>query len=639
QLRSLNEEIARRDAIQNELEQKSKAAEEEAAALKTALQNAQYSSSQAVDALNAELARHQLIQKELEEKCRIAEDQLRSLESSLQESEAILIQRTEASTAELFQCHVALKELERRYQAADRQVTDLVNTVASHEAEIARREVYCRELESKRAELQISLEEARKNCDNLKAASDESAARLAGLETALREWEQKYRASEEERIAAEARLSHATEEHKVEIAQWDQRRQEWESRLKVAEDQHAATLRSVTAEAESRVSRMAQECRAAAEHLGSARHELEQIKSASFDLHMKYQRLSQFASAAVVLATVDGDVVQCNDAAAQLFKRIDANDDAKFRIYSFEGALRERLLRDRKLEGVEWSGLDGDGKVIRLQENSTLLEATMDGQPLVERILSDISAIYNLREELRRTQKKQSAGDLAYATVRSLKELCTSLVRSGEILMETRNGEDLRDLAEAILHDANRGIKHARQFLSISRKTDRLPSLLSLNEVLATNETLLRNLISEDIELQMNLAERIGLIFAERQEIVQLISNLVASSREALPLGGTIAIETSDIEIDSSAGVDGLQPGIFVSMTVSADGCTVHPERRTASISTIVERMGGYIEITQTPQCGNVYRFYWPRIESLTQTAASITVPAEICEVTPPQEP
>jgi signal transduction histidine kinase len=237
----------------------------------------------------------------------------------------------------------------------------------------------------------------------------------------------------------------------------------------------------------------------------------------------------------------------------------------------------------------------------------------------VERVLIDISKICRLTEEIRRTRKVESAGDLAAATVKSLNDLCVSLAKCGERLKEMPGEADaVRQLADSIYNDANRGLKHARQFLSISRKPERNPVPLSTHEILINNEALLHSLVGEDIDLQMLFAPRIGLVSADPQEMIQLISILVASSREALPLGGTVLIEISNMDIDSadSRYPADIQPGIYVRMTFSADGCTAQPERRTGSIRMIVERMGGWLESTHTQQTGNTHRIYLPRVEA-----------------------
>jgi hypothetical protein len=179
------------------------------------------------------------------------------------------------------------------------------------------------------------------------------------------------------------------------------------------------------------------------------------------------------------------------------------------------------------------------------------------------------------------------------------------------------------EVADTLLNDANRGIKHSRQFFSIAQKADRTQELLDLNRVLAENDAMLRNLTGEDIDLQTALSTRIGLVSANSQELAQLISSLMTSSREMLPMGGTVSIETSNVEIEPSTSDPSaeMRPGTYVLLTVTADGCSVRPERRIGSIQTIVERIGGWLETAGNSQSGNICKIYLPRVESFMPVA------------------
>jgi signal transduction histidine kinase len=222
----------------------------------------------------------------------------------------------------------------------------------------------------------------------------------------------------------------------------------------------------------------------------------------------------------------------------------------------------------------------------------------------------------------------ESMTDLAVATVKSLQDLCASLAHCGARLKESaENAALVREVADTLLNDASHGIKHARQFFSVAQKADRTQELLDLNKVLAGNDAMLRNLVGEDIELQTALSHRIGLVSANSRELVQLISSLMASSREILPMGGTVSIETSNVEIEPSAPGHPVEmhPGTYVLLTVAADGCSVHPERRIGSIQTIVERVGGWLETTSNTQSGNIYRIYLPRVEVLHPISQEIS--------------
>jgi C4-dicarboxylate-specific signal transduction histidine kinase len=142
--------------------------------------------------------------------------------------------------------------------------------------------------------------------------------------------------------------------------------------------------------------------------------------------------------------------------------------------------------------------------------------------------------------------------------------------------------------------------------------------VLNLNEMLTQSDAMLRSLLGEDVDIQMSLSRHLGLLSANRQELLQLISNLMTSARETLPLGGSVHIETSNIEIEPPSHGDApdIQPGTYVLITLSADGCSIQPERRTGSIQSIVDRMGGWLKTANNTHSGNVYKIYLPRVET-----------------------
>jgi PAS domain S-box-containing protein len=631
---------SQRVLAQRELEQKYQATEEQRAALQEALKKAEFRITQMAEEQNAERSQRDLAQRESEQKLQAAEQQRADLQAALGEAQSRLAQLTEKHGADLSQLDLAQRESEQKLQAAEQQRAVLQAALSEAESRLAqlteKHGADFSQLDLARQELDQKYQAAEQQRAALQAALGEAESRLAQLiekhstelsqrDFAQKKAEQKFQAAEKQRIAlqnashdAESSLAQLTEKHSAERAQWDLARTELENAVR---------------EAESRLARISEQNQAKAMQLEKMQQEMEQLKAdsgrfvtESTDFRLRYQRLSQYASAGVVLAERDGRVLECNDAAARMFgyagaaEALSQSGQIPFRLYAFEGALDARLQQEGKLENIEWASLGCDGRLVRIQENATLVEDPVRGHPVVERILIDNSKIYTLSEEIRHVRRMETAGDLAAATVKSLKELCTSLAHSGELLMETPNDSSaVRRVAEALLNDANRGAKHARQFLSVAQKSDRTPALLNVNDILANNNVLLHSLTGGDIDLQTVLSPRIGLVSADRNEMVQLIGNLLSNSREALPLGGTVTIETLNIEIDSTASSGhpaNLKPGIYVRMAFSADGCVVQPDRRTASIRMIVERMGGNMETTNDPKLGNINRVYLPRVEA-----------------------
>ncbi|MBN1570165.1 MAG: PAS domain S-box protein, partial [Acidobacteria bacterium] len=666
QTEELNTERSQRDALRAELEQKAQHAEQLRTALETSLRETETRFAQKSDELNSERARLDSLRAEFEQKIQDAEKARAASETALQEIRARLAQQTEELNALLSQRGASQSELEQKISRSEEQRAFFQAALQEAEALLSKRtdehnaertqwdkirlesEQRQKAAEEQRASLQIALDEVEtylsKQVENFNA--ERSQWNIARLDL-----EQKCLRSEEDRLAlqkalqeAESALANRIEDQNSEIAQWKSLQSELELKCQAADVQQAA-LRSALQEAEGRCARMSEEIQNKSASLDEAlgqmeqlQAELKQLRDELADLHLRYQSLSQLSSAGVVLATMQGRVLRCNDAAARMFGYAGMSEaqeqigENQFHLYSFEDALKSRLLRDGKLENIEWCSLTRDGRLIRIQESSKLVVAPSGEEPHVERILTDISKIHRLGEEIRRARRMESTTDLATATIKSLQDLCESLANRGERLLESADDDRIvRSLTEDLLKDAKRGMKHAHQFFSAIQKSDRVPELLKLNEVLASNDVLLHNLLGEDIDLQTKLSSRAGLVSANRKDLVQLISNLMASSREALPLGGSVIIETSNIEIEPGSSVcpPNMQPGTYVLMTIAADGCSVYAERRIGSIQAIVERMGGWLETANNTQAGNIYKIYLPRVETFSGLPAPFSKPAD----------
>jgi PAS domain S-box-containing protein len=527
--------------------------------------------------------------------------------------------------------------LEAALQGKEEQRAALETALQESEERSTALEASLQEKEEQRAALETALQESGERSTALEASLQEKEEQRATLETSLQE-------SGERSTALEASLQESEESRKqqakvfdAERSRWEQTRQEWEEKLREAEERDAANLQSAIREVEDRYGRIREENQekdAQLEQIGldlqQLKEDIENLESELSAEKLRYRRVSQISSVGIVVTTMEGRVLECNDSAARLFGYTGAEDalsqteeGKSFRIFAFQGSLGERLRREGRLENIEWSSLSRDGRLIRLQEDALLVEDPAGDSPRIERVLTDITRIYELSEEIRRIRKVESTGDFLAAAVKNLKNICESLAESSKLLKDNPDDRNIiQKVAETLLKDANRGSKNVRQFLSISAKTERVPTVVNLCEILTDNDAVLHSLVGENIDLQIHSSLDGSLITADRQETIKLISNLVVSSMKTLPLGGTVSIDTENIEIDASSSEypDNIPSGTFVLMTISADGCEVLPERRMSFNKSVMDRIGGWIFTTNDPQTGNVHRLYFPRVESFAGT-------------------
>lgn len=551
--------------------------------------------------------------RELEEKVRNVEAQRLAAQIALKDAENRV---AELSIRRSSDADGADAELESKYRAVDEQRATLQAALKDTESRLAELiEKYNGEkgeqLKARRdLELKLQAAEAQKNAVQA-ALQDSIEKQHSALADALR--------------STENNVSQLTEKYVVEISDLEAAQKKAEQRLQEAERMRAS-LHAELQDAKVRIEELSRKydaAEAARAELEREQAEAESTAAVSVAGNLRCQRLSQYTAVGMALADRNGFVIECNDIAARMFGYEGAEDalgrtgKERFRLYAFTGSLGRRLEEEGKLEGVGWTFQAADGRLIQIQEYATLVPQAGGGEPVVERILMDISQSHLRGEEIRHMRKLESAGDLALATIQSFQDLCASLTQSSEQLLATAGDNEVKRLAEAIRLKASRGIKYANRFISASHKTEKTPSLLNFNEVITDNGALLHNLTGEDIDLQMALEPQLGWIAAERSEAIQLVGNIMTSARESLPLGGILTIETANVET-AGGGEDeppDLPSGTYVRASFGIDGVAAQPERRNASVRSAVDRLGGWLATTNDPKKGNVFVVYLPRVE------------------------
>jgi PAS domain S-box-containing protein len=247
-----------------------------------------------------------------------------------------------------------------------------------------------------------------------------------------------------------------------------------------------------------------------------------------------------------------------------------------------------------------------------------------------------------LEEQLRLAQKMEAVGSLAGGIAHDFNNLLSVILSYvGFVVNALPEGDSRRDdLAEA-QKAAERATSLTRQLLAFGRKQVLQPVPLNLNHVAAEMEQMLRRIIGEDVSMVQRLDPELGLAMADPGQIEQVVMNLVGNSRDAMPLGGRLTIETAnaDFERDDVAGLDA---GPYVILSVSDNGSgmdaatqarafepfftTKDPGRGTGlGLSTaygIVKQSGGNVSVYSELGVGTTIRVYLPRTSDLAPTVA-----------------
>jgi CheY-like chemotaxis protein len=172
--------------------------------------------------------------------------------------------------------------------------------------------------------------------------------------------------------------------------------------------------------------------------------------------------------------------------------------------------------------------------------------------------------------------------------------------------------------------------------LTFSRRETRSPELVDLNKALEETRKMLRRLLREDIELEIIPGPDLWQVYTDPSQMDQIIMNLAVNARDAMPDGGTLTIETANVELDhayfSKHGVDN-QPGSYVMLAVTDTGVGMTEEVRQkmfdpffttkergtgtglglATVYGAVKQNGGYIWAYSEPGQGTTMKVYLPR--------------------------
>jgi len=197
--------------------------------------------------------------------------------------------------------------------------------------------------------------------------------------------------------------------------------------------------------------------------------------------------------------------------------------------------------------------------------------------------------------------------------------------------------EDLVEIHKAGVSAANL----TRQLLAVGRQQVLQPEVLDLNAVVTDTVKLLERVLGAHVAIESRLAPSIAAVKVDRDQMVQILTNLAANARDAMPQGGTLTIETADVVLDAAYARThtGITPGPHVRLTVadSGQGMTADvlghvfdPFFTTkefgdgtglglATVHGIVRQCGGSVDADSTPGHGAIFRFYFPAVPAVAR--------------------
>jgi two-component system cell cycle sensor histidine kinase/response regulator CckA len=250
----------------------------------------------------------------------------------------------------------------------------------------------------------------------------------------------------------------------------------------------------------------------------------------------------------------------------------------------------------------------------------------------------DITSQREADEMLRQSQKMQALGRLAGGVAHDFNNLLSVITSYSDVILKKMDEDDrFRRELQQIKRASEHAASLTRQLLDFSRKRALQPEVLDVNEVVDGINALLHRVIGEDIALVTRLTPEPSPVRLDSGQIQQILMNLAVNARDAMPAGGTLTIETGNVELDGAAGrgEPDAEPGPYVVITVSDTGTgmdeatqrfifepfftTKERGRGTglglATTYGIVTQGGGTITVESEPGSGTIFRLYLPLAE------------------------
>jgi two-component system cell cycle sensor histidine kinase/response regulator CckA len=305
---------------------------------------------------------------------------------------------------------------------------------------------------------------------------------------------------------------------------------------------------------------------------------------------------------------------------------------------------RETVQR-QIVEGIEGTyehvGKRKDGRKILLE--ATAKAHTIGGRPGRITAFRDLTEKRLLEAQFRQAQKMEAVGRLAGGVAHDFNNLLTVIASCSELLLQDLEASDPhRQDLEEIRKAAMTAATLTHQLLAFSRQQVLESKVLNLNEIVTGAEKMLRRVIGEDVELVTTLALDAGRVRADAGQIEQVIMNLAVNARDAMPDGGSLIIETMNVELSDEYVREHfpVTPGRYVMLAFSDSGLGMDEPTKArifepffttkeagkgtglglATVYGIVKQSGGFTWVYSEPGRGTTFKIYLPRVEEVAES-------------------
>jgi PAS domain S-box-containing protein len=314
--------------------------------------------------------------------------------------------------------------------------------------------------------------------------------------------------------------------------------------------------------------------------------------------------------------------------------------------------LTEHLACTEEIKDLEMEWKRQDGTPITVRCSGRRINDENGVPAYFEVFAEDVTEKRVLEKQLRMAQKMEAIGRLSGGIAHDFNNLLGVIIGySGVLKKQLGPGSPLCEHALEIEKAGQRASSLTKQLLAFSRQQVLTPAVLNLNSLATDMEKMLPRLLGEDVEVSLALDSELGNVKADQSQIEQVIMNLAVNARDAMPTGGKLKIQTSNVHLDQAYTWNhpGSKVGDYVLLAVTDTGTGMDAATLThifepffttkergkgtglglATVYGVVKQSNGYIWVDSTPGRGTSFEIYLPRHVGQPAPSEQIIEPKE----------
>lgn len=357
----------------------------------------------------------------------------------------------------------------------------------------------------------------------------------------------------------------------------------------------------------------------------------------------RFRMIFEHSIDAILLTRIDGSILAANPEACRIFgmSETEIRHSGCSGLVDAEDSRFSALLEVQKRTGrccgeVMMKRRDGS----RFPAETSSADFTdRDGIQKTSMIIRDITERRKLEEQIRQAQKMEAVGQLAGGVAHDFNNILSVISGFSQLILnQEEDNETVKKYVEEIMRASERAVALTRSLLTFSRKQAVTLAVIDISEVITENEAFLRRLIREDVELNISCSVEPLTVLADQGQMEQVIMNLVANARDAMPNGGKLSIETLPATLDQEfIETHGFgKAGAYSSFTVSDTGVgmdkgmqshifepffTTKEQGKGTGLGLsmayeIVKKHDGFITVSSRPGIGTIFKAFLPLVQA-----------------------